>query len=73
MPSGKNEVLVGSQQLQVMMPAQLNQQGVNGTDLYTVPAADVAYVGGFDMVGASRFDVSQCRKSARQCFSGLGA
>jgi hypothetical protein len=66
MPGCMNKVLVGRQQGQIVSPTQLDDQGIDGADLDPSAPADIAQLGGCDVVLPVRRDKGQGLK-ARAC------
>ena len=73
MAGGVVEVSIGGEQHQVVMEAEMREQGVDGPELDAVTPAGVAEIGGRDMVIAVRHDHRQRREVRHDSVTGLGA
>jgi len=54
-----------------MSATQLDQQGIDGSNLHAATTAGVPEFGGFDVVFAVQLEEGQCRQALHQLGSGL--
>lgn len=66
MLSGFLEVVIGGQQNEVVPATELDEQGIDGSDLHPAAATGVAYFGRFDMVFPVWLQESECGQSCHQ-------